>query len=158
MAIDMVPNAWQGLSDEQKANFTAVGPWELFLNQEAGLVWDGGWAVPAYTQNATFNWDFVGVPGGNQALVADIIVVSATSANPEAAYDFAKWMSFSAAGYTAEAEIAQAAGTVPTRMPVTVSPSSVMTTAGQRNCSPSRTTANANEAKTVRAKKRWPPR
>lgn len=125
MAIDMVPNAWQGLSDEQKANFTAVGPWELFLNQEAGLVWDGGWAVPAYTQNATFNWDFVGVPGGNQALVADIIVVSATSANPEAAYDFAKWMSFSAAGYMAEAEIAQAAGSVPTRMPVTVSPETI---------------------------------
>ncbi|MBE2270107.1 MAG: extracellular solute-binding protein [Anaerolinea sp.] len=119
-AIDAVPYTWQGLTEEQKANFTAVGPWELFLNQEAGLVWDGGWAVPAYTQNATFNWDFVGIPGGSQAQVADIIVVSASSANPEAAYDFAKWMSFSSEGYVAEAEIAQNAGTVPTRMPVTI--------------------------------------
>ncbi len=125
MAVENVPYAWQGLTEEQKANFTATGPWELFLNQEAGLVWDGGWAVPAYTQNATFNWDFLGIPGGNQALVADIIVVSATSANPDMAYEFARWMSFSAEGYMAEAAIATASGVVPTRMPVTITTETV---------------------------------
>lgn len=109
---------WQGLSDEQKANFKSVGPWELFLNQEVGVRWDGGWAVPNIAQNATFNWDFIGIPGGNQALVADIIVVAKTTANLEEAYNFAKWMTFSRDGYLAEATIAQAAGAVPTRMPV----------------------------------------
>ncbi len=49
---------WQGLSEEQLANFTATGPWELFLNQEVGMRWDASWSVPNYVQNATFDWDF----------------------------------------------------------------------------------------------------
>jgi len=117
-AIEMRPNTWQGLTDEQKTAFTAQGPWELFVNQESGAVWEGGWALPSYVQNATFNWDFIGIPGGNQAMVADLLVVSATAADQDAAYDFARWMSFSSAGYAKEAELATAAGLVPTRMPV----------------------------------------
>jgi ABC-type glycerol-3-phosphate transport system substrate-binding protein len=117
-AGEMKPHTWQGLTDEQKANFKSQGPWELFLNQESGVRWDGGWAVPFYAQNATFNWDFIGIPGGNQAIVGDFIVVSKTTANLEEAYKFAKWMTFSRDGYMAEAEIAQAASQVPTRMPV----------------------------------------
>ncbi len=119
-AGEMRPHTWQGLTDEQKANFKSQGPWELFLNQECGVRWDGGWAVPAIAQQATFNWDFLGIPGGNQALVGDFIVVAKTTANLEEAFKFAKWMTFSREGYLAEAEIARAAGQVPTRMPVFV--------------------------------------
>lgn len=124
-AITLRSNTWQGLSEDQRTAFTSQGPWELFLNQEAGVRWDGGWAIPAYSQNATFNWDFIGTPGGNQAMVVDILVVSSASANMEAAYDFARWMSFSAEGYTAEAALAVAADTVPTRMPVTINEQTV---------------------------------
>lgn len=124
-ALDLISNTWQGLAEEQRTAFTSVGPWELFLNQEVGAKWDGGWAIPAFSENATFNWDFVGIPGGNQAMVTDIIVVSATAADPAAAYDFAKWMSFSQEGYAKEAELAEAAGTVPTRMPVSVNAESI---------------------------------
>jgi ABC-type glycerol-3-phosphate transport system substrate-binding protein len=123
-AGEMRPHTWQGLSDEQKKNFKSQGPWELFLNQESGVRWDGGWAVPGYA-GATFNWDFMGIPGGNQAMVADIIVVSKTAPNLEAAYDFAKWMTFSKKGYIKEAELAKAAGVVPTRMPVSVNADSI---------------------------------
>jgi len=125
MAIEMRPHTWQGLTDEQKTLFVSQGPWELFLNQESGAVWEGGWALPAYVQNATFNWDFIGIPGGNQALVADIMVVSATAADVAAAFDFAKWMSFSAEGYTTEAGLAAAAGVAPTRMPVAITPETI---------------------------------
>jgi multiple sugar transport system substrate-binding protein len=124
-ALEMRPHTWQGLSDDQKTAFASVGPWELFLNQEAGAVWEGGWAVPNFAQNATFNWDFVGIPGGNQAMVADIIVISATTPDLEAAYDFAKWMSFSSEGYATEAELATNAGIVPSRMPVAVNEESI---------------------------------
>ncbi len=123
--LELKNHTWQGLTDDQKTAFSAQGPWELFLNQESGVRWDGGWAVPFYAQNATFNWDFMGIPGGNQALVADILVVSASSANLEAAYDFAKWMSFSAEGYATEAQLAKDAGLVPNRMPVAISPESI---------------------------------
>ncbi len=124
-ATDMLPHTWQGLTEDQIPSFAAQGPWELFVNQESGAVWEGGWAIPSFAANATFNWDFVGIPGGNQAMVADIIVVSTTAADTQAAYDFAKWMSFSAEGYAKEAELAAAAGSVPTRMPVSVNAESI---------------------------------
>jgi hypothetical protein len=124
-AIEQMPNTWQGLTEEQKAGFAAQGPWELFVNGESGAVWEGGWALPSYVENATFNWDFMGIPGGNQAIVADILVVSTTAADLDAAYDFARWMSFSSEGFSAEAELAVAAGGVPTRMPVSITPESI---------------------------------
>lgn len=121
---ELKPYTWQGLTDEQKANFKSKGPWELFLNQEVGMRWDGGWMIPEYTKNATFDWDFVGIPGGGQAQVMDIIVVSKTAANLEEAYKFARWMTFSKQAYAVEAELAKAAGSAP-KMPVSVDAASI---------------------------------
>lgn len=121
---EMKPYTWQGLSEEQLTNFKSTGPWELFLNQEVGMRWDASWAVPGIVQNATFNWDFVGIPGGNQALVADVIVVGKTTENLEAAYDFAKWQTFSKAAWNKEAELAKAMGSAP-KMPVSVDAASL---------------------------------
>ncbi|MCB8938248.1 MAG: extracellular solute-binding protein [Ardenticatenaceae bacterium] len=123
-AGEMKQYTWQGLSEEQLANFTATGPWELFLNQEVGMRWDASWSVPGYVENATFDWDFIGVPGGNQALVSDIIVVSQTAADVAAAYDFARWMTFSTEAYAKEAELAAALGSAP-KMPVSVDEASL---------------------------------
>ncbi len=121
---ELKPYTWQGLTDEQKANFKSKGPWELFLNQEVGVRWDGGWMIPDFTKNAQFDWDFVGIPGGAQALVMDIIVVSKTTANLEEAYKFARWMTFSKQAYQVEAELAKAAGAAP-KMPVSVDAASI---------------------------------
>ena len=123
-AGEMKPYTWQGLSEEQKKNFKAQGPWELFLNQEVGVRWDASWSVPGWVKDAQFDWDFVGIPGGNQALVSDVIVVSKTSSNLEAAYDFAKWMTYSTEAYAKEAELAKAAGTAP-KLPVSVDAASI---------------------------------
>jgi ABC-type glycerol-3-phosphate transport system substrate-binding protein len=91
----MKPNTWQGLTAEQITNFKSTGPWELFLNQEVGMRWDASWSLPGYVKDATFDWDFIGFPGGNQAIVFDVMVVSKTAANQQEAYNFAKWMTFS---------------------------------------------------------------
>ncbi len=123
-AGELKPYTWQGLTDEQKANFTATGPWELFLNQEVGMRWDASWSVPNYVQNATFEWDFVGIPGGNQAMVMDVMVVSKTTAHMEEAYKFAKYMSFSSEAYAKEAELAAAMSSAP-KMPVSVDAASL---------------------------------
>jgi ABC-type glycerol-3-phosphate transport system substrate-binding protein len=123
--IDMKPYTWQGLTEEQKANFKSTGPWELFLNQEVGMRWDASWALGSYVSSATFNWDFIGTPGGNQAVVFDALGVSKTSANLQEAFNFAKWMSFSKEGYAKEAEIAKAMNGAPSRMPVSIDADSV---------------------------------
>jgi ABC-type glycerol-3-phosphate transport system substrate-binding protein len=113
------PYAWDGLSDEQKTNFKSAGPWELFLNQEVGMRFSYGWELPGLIQNATFNWDFVGTPGGNQALVFDFIGIGKTTQNLQEAYNFAKWMAFSPDGYAKRVEIAKTMNSVP-NMPVAV--------------------------------------
>jgi len=118
-AGEMKQYTWQGQTEEQLANFQSTGPWELFLNEEVGMRWDGSWAVPGIVSGANFNWDFVGIPGGNQAMVADVIVVSATAANPEEAFAFARWMTYSPEAYVTEVEIAREMGTAP-KMPVSV--------------------------------------
>lgn len=123
-AGEVKPYTWQGLTDEQKANFKSTGPWELFMNQEVGVRWDASWSVPFYVQNATFDWDFLGIPGGNQALVADVIVVSKTTANLEEAYKFAKWMTFSTEAYAKEAELAAAMNSAP-KIPVAIDAASI---------------------------------
>lgn len=123
-AGEMKPYTWQGLTEEQKTNFKSTGPWELFLNQEVGMRWDASWAVPDYVKNAAFDWDFIGVPGGNQALVMDVMVVSKTTEHLEEAYQFARWMTFSPEAYATEAELAGAAGSAP-KMPVSVDEASM---------------------------------
>jgi multiple sugar transport system substrate-binding protein len=107
---EIIPYTWQGLTDADKKNFKSVGPWELFTNQEVGVRWDASWNVPGWVQNATFNWDFIGIPGGSQAIVFDAFGISKTTANLDAAYDFAKWMTFSSEAYQKRGEIAKAAG------------------------------------------------
>ena len=125
-AQEMQPYTWQGLTDEQKTKFKSKGPWELFLNQEVGMRWDASWSVPGYTKDAQFNWDFIGIPGGNQALVADAIVVGKTTKNVAAAYDFAKWLTFSKAAWAKEAEVAKGMNIAP-KMPVSIDAASLET-------------------------------
>ena len=116
---EMIPYTWQGLTDEQKANFKSQGPWELFLNQEVGAKWDASWNFVTWGNQATFNWDFIGIPGGNQAIVFDAIAISQTAPNLEEAFNFAKWMTFSIDGYKKQVELCQAAGTAP-NLPVAI--------------------------------------
>lgn len=110
---EMIPYMWQGLTDEQKVNFKSVGPWELFSKQEVGVRWDASWNVPDWQKNLTFNWDFVGIPGGNQCMVIDRIVISKTAANYQEAYNFAKWMTFGSDAYAKEVELYTAMGQAP---------------------------------------------
>ena len=112
------------LTDEQKTNCKSVGPWELLNNGEVGLKFEYSWSFSGLKQNATFNWDFIGIPGGNQAVVFDFIGVGKTTANLEEAYNFAKWMGFSPEGYAKRVEIAKAAGAVP-NMPVAIDDASL---------------------------------
>jgi multiple sugar transport system substrate-binding protein len=74
--------------------------------------------------SATFNWDFIGIPGGAQSLVLDPLAVSKTAPNLDEAYQFAKWMSFSPDAYAKEVELTSAAGSYP-KFPVAMDAASL---------------------------------
>lgn len=121
---EYAPYAWEGLTEEQKANFKATGPWELFQNQEVGMRFEYSWSFPWYKENVDFEWDFVGIPGGNQAVVFDFIGVGKTTQHLEQAYDFAKWMAFSPEAYAQRVEIAKTSSYLPI-MPVALDEASL---------------------------------
>jgi multiple sugar transport system substrate-binding protein len=121
---EMIPYTWQGLTPDQQKNFKSKGPWEMFANQEVGVRWDASWTIPDLVKNAKYNWDFVGIPGGNQCIVFDAMVISKTAANTQAAYDFAKWMTFSSESYKKQAELAKAMNSAP-NLPVAVDAASL---------------------------------
>lgn len=112
-------NAYEGLTDEQKANFSGEWGGEVFVNGGIGLTWDGTWAIPFFEENAEFDWDFVSIPGGRTVVANDYMGISKTTEHPEEAYLFAKWMSFGKKGYLKRLEIAQEEGFGLDSLPVT---------------------------------------
>jgi ABC-type glycerol-3-phosphate transport system substrate-binding protein len=121
---EYAPYAWDTLTDEQKANFKATGPWELFQNQEVGMRFEYSWSFAWYKENVDFAWDFVGIPGGNQALVYDFIGVGKTTQHLQEAYEFAKWMAFAPDAYAQRVEIAKTSNYLP-NMPVAIDDASL---------------------------------
>jgi len=122
-AISLKPYTWQGLNPEQQA--AIGGPWEFAAKGKYGLRWDASWSYGYFAETATFDFDFVGIPGGTQALVADVMVVSKDTANLKESYRFAKWMSFSVAAYAEEVKLVKAAGTGAPKMPVAIDTASL---------------------------------
>lgn len=110
--------AYLSLSEEQKANFNSENGWEAWMNGEIGIKWDGSWAAQGFTENASFETDFIGIPGGRGAITIDIIGISKTTEHPEEAYLFAKWMSFGKEGFLKRLEIANEMGVPVNGVPI----------------------------------------
>lgn len=60
--------------------------------------YDGSWIIKDLTKNGKFEFDYVGLPGGYTVVANDYLFIGASTKNPEAAYDFAKYMSFGEEG------------------------------------------------------------
>jgi multiple sugar transport system substrate-binding protein len=118
---EMNPYTWYGLNDAQKATFKTTEAWLLFSEQEVAYNWDGSWSIGYMVQNYPWNWDFIGFPGGNQVLVFDPFGISKSSKNIDAAYDFAKWMTFSVEGYKKRCELLKAMNSAPS-LPISITP------------------------------------
>lgn len=83
-----------------------------------GDVWNQGKVAIRYDQTSStvdfakqsFSNRFIGMPGGRTVIVGDYFGVSKSSKNVEAAYEFAKWMSFSKDGIAKRIELGSSDG------------------------------------------------
>ncbi|MHC0037724.1 ABC transporter substrate-binding protein [Pseudoneobacillus sp. C159] len=110
--------SYDTLSDEQKAKFKGEDGEQAWVQGGIALKWDGSWAATNVSENATFDWDFIGIPGGVTAVANDFVGISKTTEHPEEAYLFAKWMSFGKEGFMKRMEIAEAEGKVLNTLPI----------------------------------------
>ena len=89
-----------------------------FFDGNLGLLWDGTWAVGGINDQADFNWEFIGVPGGRPMVTLDVLNVASTTASAEAAFLFANWMGSGTQGFTRRMEIAAEMGTIVSALPI----------------------------------------
>ena len=104
---------WNGLTYEQREAFPMPWVGGNFNQGMVAFMYDGSWAVghlPNYAEEAGFELDFIGVPGGNVVLTLDILGIAATTQHPEEAYLFARWMGHGVEGYLRRLEIARENG------------------------------------------------
>lgn len=94
---------WSGLnqkgyspSPEQMTGLGMTG-WDLFVTGRVAMYQSGGWDIPAFEQEATFNWSMAPLPtqaDGEPATFLHLAdyVMSSNAANPEAAWEYLKFM------------------------------------------------------------------
>jgi len=120
LAKDFATNgyAYSGLTDEQKANFTGEHAGEAWLAGQVALAWDGTWAMSNLVENAPFEFDFIGIPGGRTVITNDLLGISKSAEHVEAAFEFTKFMTFSKEGFMKRLEFADEKGTVISSLPI----------------------------------------
>lgn len=119
-AKDLFTNGYTyfSLTDEQKANLNAENDNDAWLKGGIAVKWDGTWAISNLQQNANFEFDFIGLPGGITAITNDLVGISKSTKHPEEAYLFAKWMSFGKEGFLKRLEIADEMGINVNTLPI----------------------------------------
>ena len=70
----------------------------------------------------TFDWDFIGVPGGRSVVTLELIGISAYTQHPAEAYQLAAWMGHSTEGNLRRLEYAVEMGIIPDAFPVNQNP------------------------------------
>lgn len=109
IANDLGQNGYtyDNLTDEQKETMTGGDSGLAFFSGHIAYSYDGTWLNNAMAENADFDYQFIGVPGGKQVIVNDFLGISQSTEHPEEAYEFAKYMSFGIEGFTKRMELTQ---------------------------------------------------
>ncbi|MDR7073232.1 ABC transporter substrate-binding protein [Fictibacillus barbaricus] len=110
--------AYETLKDDQKANFKGENPEEVWMNGGIALKFDGTWGTTNLVENASFDWDYIGLPGGTTGLTNDFVGISKTTKHAKEAYLFSKWMSFGKEGFTKRMNIADKEGKALNTLPI----------------------------------------
>ncbi|OWA33335.1 hypothetical protein B9G55_21895 [Saccharibacillus sp. O16] len=111
--------AYEGLDEAQKKSLSGEDPGVAFRAGQIAFYWNGTWMNGIFAKEANFDWDFISIPSGRSALAADYLGIAKTTAHPEEAYEFAKWMSFGKEGFMKRISIADENGLELTSLPVT---------------------------------------
>ena len=83
------------------------------------MFYGGAGMINTMVNQVTFDWDFIGTPGGRAVSTLDIIGISATTQHPEEAYALARWMGHSVEGNLRRLQYAREMGITINALPVT---------------------------------------
>lgn len=108
-ARDLAANGYTyvNMTEEDRERMSGDDAGAAFRNGQITFSWNGTWMNEAFTTETDFEWDFIGVPGGNNVIVNDFIGIAKSTEHPEEAYEFAKFMSFGKDGFMKRLEFVE---------------------------------------------------
>lgn len=109
IARDLAANGYTyvNMSEEDMERMSGGDAGAAFRNGQITFSWNGTWMNQAFTTETDFEWDFIGVPDGNNVIVNDFIGIAQSTEHPEEAYEFAKFMSFGKEGFMNRIELVE---------------------------------------------------
>lgn len=115
--------SWFGLTDEQK-NASAgseAGDWDAWIQGYAAMWYDATYACAGYANgDVSFDVEFVALPEGKSVIIPDYCFISATTAHPQEAWEFVKFMFWGVEGINTRMDLDDADDTQNwTAMPIT---------------------------------------
>ena len=93
--------------------FAADDAFISFIEGQVALFYGGTWLAEVVLNQAEFDWEFIGVPGGRSVVTLEVLGISSTTSHPEEAYAFARWMGHGTEGSLRRLEYAQDMGLAP---------------------------------------------
>lgn len=96
--------SFDSLTQEQKDKLNAKWHGDLWNQGKVAIRFDGTWSIADFSKQS-FKNRFIGMPGGRTVVVGDFLGISKSSKNIQAAYEFAKFMSFSKEGILKRIEL-----------------------------------------------------
>ncbi len=120
-AKDLVTNQFSyiNLPQEQKDALSGDDSGLAFKSGQIAYFYNGTYMNADLQANADFNFSFIGLPGGRQAITADYLGISQNTKDQEAAYTFAKYMSFGNEGFLKRISLAEEHGFELATLPLT---------------------------------------
>jgi len=113
-------HTFYGLDHDWRTTYFPVGyGLGAFREEQMAFFYGGSWHIDRMINQAAFDWDFIGVPGGRSVVTLEVIGVSSATQHPEEAYLLARWMGHGVDGNAHRMVLHQEHETVPEMLPVT---------------------------------------
>lgn len=109
---------FDALSESERQGYEGESAYDLWMSGNTGFKYDGSWHASA-ADEMPFTLEFIGLPGGKVVIIGDYMGINTDTENPEVAYHFTKWMTFSTEGQLARLEIAEENDLTWGSMPIT---------------------------------------
>lgn len=124
IARDLASNdyAYVNLPEEVKEQLSGDDSGLAFRNGQITFSYNGTWMNSAMLTEVDFEWNFLGLPEGRNAIVNDFLGVSQSTEYPEEAYEFAKFMSFGTEGFSERIRLTEENDFAFNTLPITTAP------------------------------------
>lgn len=121
VAKDLVTNkySYNDLPQAEKDKLSGDDSGKAFKAGQVAYYYNGTYMNADLQKNADFNFEFIGLPGGRQAVSSDFLGISKSTKNKEAAYEFAKYLSFGKEGFKKRLDLAEDKGLELATLPLT---------------------------------------